>query len=118
MMYTHFIYRWIVRFSHNRMLLLLFLANLSRRLKLAFLVKICPFSVVVVVVVVGVNFSHFHLLLQKHWANFNQTWHKAFLGEGDSSSNEGSRPFSVYSEIEIVFVYNTKIKPKSCISAG
>ena len=29
-----------------------------------------------------VNFSHLHLL-QKHWANFNQTWHKASLGEGD-----------------------------------
>ena len=28
--------------------------------------------------------SHFHLLLQYHWANFNQTWHKAPLGEGDS----------------------------------
>ena len=24
----------------------------------------------------SVNFSHFHLLLQNHWANFNQTWHK------------------------------------------
>ena len=67
-----------------------FLAHLSRRLKWAFLIKICPLSVVVVVVVavvvvVVVNFSHFHLLLQNHWANFNQTWHKASLGEGDSS---------------------------------
>ena len=26
-----------------------------------------------------------NLLLQNHWANFNQTWHKASLGEGDSS---------------------------------
>ena len=26
-----------------------------------------------------------NLLLQNHWANFNQTWHKAFLGEGGSS---------------------------------
>ena len=59
-----------------------FLAHLSRRLKWAFLIKICPLSVVVVVVV---NFSHFHLLLQNHWANFNQNWHKASLGKGDSS---------------------------------
>jgi hypothetical protein len=22
-------------------------------------------------------------LLQNHWANFNQTWHKSFLGVGD-----------------------------------
>ena len=41
--------------------------------------------VVVIVVGVVVNFSHFHLLLQNHWANFNQTWHKASLGEGNSS---------------------------------
>ena len=62
----------------------LFLAHLNRRLKWAFLIKICPLFVVVVVVVV-VNFSHFHLLLQNHWANFNQTWHKTSLGEGNSS---------------------------------
>lgn len=30
-----------------------------------------------------VNFSPFHLLLQNHRANFNQTEHKALLGEGD-----------------------------------
>ena len=34
-------------------------------------------------VCLSVNFSHFHLLLQNHWANFNQTWHKVSLGEGD-----------------------------------
>ena len=46
----------------------------------------------------SVNFSHFHLLLKNNWANFNKTWHKASLGEGDSSffkwrvmSNEGSK---------------------------
>ena len=55
-----------------------FLAHLSRRLKWTFLITICPFSVFVVVV----NFSHFHLLLQNHWANFNQTVHKLSLGEG------------------------------------
>ena len=33
----------------------------------------------------SVNFSHFHLLLKNHWANFNQTWHKASLGDRDSS---------------------------------
>ena len=30
----------------------------------------------------SVNCSHFHLLLQNPWANFNQTWHKVSLGEG------------------------------------
>ena len=29
------------------------------------------------------NFKN--LILKNHLANFNQTWHKAFLGEGDSS---------------------------------
>ena len=33
----------------------------------------------------SVNFSHFELLLQNHWANFNQTWHKASLGKEDSN---------------------------------
>ena len=33
----------------------------------------------------SVNFSYFRLLLKNHYANFNQTWHKASLGEGDSS---------------------------------
>lgn len=48
-----------------------FLAHLSRGLKWAFLIKICPVSVAIVVV----NFSHFYLL-QNHWDNFKQTWHK------------------------------------------
>ena len=33
----------------------------------------------------SVNFSYFQLLLKNHWTNFNQTWHKVSLGEGDSS---------------------------------
>ena len=33
----------------------------------------------------SVNFSHFHVLLKNQWANFNQTCHKASLGEGGSS---------------------------------
>ena len=49
-------------------------------------------NVVVVVVGVVVNFSHFHLL-QNHWANFNQTWHKASLGEGNSSLMKSPHPF-------------------------
>jgi hypothetical protein len=30
-----------------------------------------------------------NLLLQNHWANFNQTWHKSSFGEGDSSLFKG-----------------------------
>ena len=64
-----------------------FLAHLSQRLKWVFLITICLLSVgaVVVVVIVYVNFSHFHLLLQNHWANFNQIWHKVVLDEGGLS---------------------------------
>ena len=69
---------WLVNLSSFYRL---FLAHLSRRFKWAFLTKICLFSAIVVVI----NFSPFHLLLKNHWANFNQTWHKASLGEGDSS---------------------------------
>ena len=68
----------------NEMILSTFLAHPSRKLNSAFLIKICPLCVIVIVVgVVVENFSHFHLLLKNHWVNFNQTWHKAFLGEGD-----------------------------------
>lgn len=57
------------------------LAHLSWKHKLAFLNKICLLSVGVGIVV---NFSHFHhFLLQNPWADFNQTWHKALLDEGD-----------------------------------
>ena len=43
----------------------------------------------------SVNFSHFRLLLQNHSANFNQIWHNASLGEGNSSLLKWSTtPFS------------------------
>ena len=61
-----------------------FLAHLSWKLKWAFLITCCPSSVCPSVCL-SVNFSHFHLLLQNHWANFKQTWYKVSLGEGDSS---------------------------------
>ena len=75
------------------------LAHLGWRLKWAFLIKICPLSVVVVGdlvgVVVVVNFSHFYLHLPNHWTNINQTWHNVSLGEGDSSLSKcRALPFS------------------------
>ena len=79
-------------------------------LKWAFLFKICPVYVFVFFVVVGVvvNFSHFNLLFQNHWANFNQTWHKASLGEGDLSLFKwGPHPFPRGDNYEI-----TKIRWK------
>ena len=45
---------------------------------------VCLHHCCCLVVVIVVNFSNFHLLLQNQWANFNQTWHKASLDEGDS----------------------------------
>lgn len=57
---------------------LCFLAYLSQRLKWTFLIKICPFSVVVigdgfVADDVVLNISYFHLFLKNHRVNFNQT---------------------------------------------
>ena len=37
------------------------------------------------VIHLSVNFSYFHFTLQNHLAKFNRTWHKASLGEGNSS---------------------------------
>ena len=54
-------------------------------------------------VCLSVNFSHFHLLLQNHWADLNQTWHKASLDERDS--NEGPRPFPRADNYEIVKIH-------------
>ena len=89
-----------------------FSAHLSRRLKCAFPIKICPLSVVVVVfVVVVINFSHFHLLLQNHWANFNQTWHKASLSEGDLILFKWrARPFPRGANYEIVKIHWRNLK--------
>ena len=54
----------------------------------------------------SVNFSHFHLLLPNHWANFNQTWHNESLGEGDSiCSNEGPCPFPRGDNYQIVKIH-------------
>ena len=59
------------------------LAHLSWKLKWAFLITHIPSSICPSVRL-SVNFSHFQLLLNNHLANFNQTWHKASLGKGDS----------------------------------
>ena len=77
-------------------ILSLFLVLFSWRLKWAFLIKICLLSAVVIVVdIVIVNFSHIHFLLQNHWTNFIQTWHKASLGNEDSSLFKWrAQPFS------------------------
>ena len=108
----------------------LFLANPRQKLKWALLIKICPLSVVVVVI----NFSHFHLLqhlfprgdyyemakisltefknlLQNHWANFNQTWHNACLGEGNLIySKEGPHSFLKGDIYEIAKIYWLNLK--------
>ena len=50
-----------------------------------FPLSVVGIAVVVFVVDVVVNLSHVNLFLQNHWAIFNQTWHNALLGKGDSS---------------------------------
>ena len=59
-----------------------------------------------IVVIVVVNFSYFHLLLQNHWANFNQTWHKAFFGDEDWSLFKWKGPpFSRRNNYEIAKIH-------------
>ena len=74
--------------SKENIQFLIFLKNISFLAQISFsdhlLSDVC-LSVFCLSVRLSVNFSHFHLLLQDHWANFNQTWHKVSPGEGDSS---------------------------------
>ena len=48
--------------------------------QVSFLITYCLSSICL-----SVNFSYFHFTLQNHLAKFNRTWHKASLGEGNSS---------------------------------
>ena len=91
-----------------------FLAHLGLRLKWAILIKICPLSVVVVaLIVVVVNFSHFHLL-RNHWANFYLIRHKASLGEGDSRLFKWrTPPFCKGENYEIAKIYINEISKTS-----
>ena len=81
---------------------LLFLAHLSWILKWAFLIAFCRASVCL-----SVNFSYFQLLLKNYWANFNQTWHNASTGEGDSSLLKwrAPRPFLRGDNLEIAKIH-------------
>ena len=45
------------------------------------------------------NKSKKNLFLQNHRVNLNQTWRKAFLGEGDSSVYKGRAPLFFKEEI-------------------
>lgn len=47
----------------------------------SFLIKMCPLFVVIVDVVVVVNVSHFYFFSPEPLGQFNQTYHKAVLGE-------------------------------------
>ena len=58
-----------------------------------------------------VNFSHFHLLLKNHCANFNQTKHIASLGDGiQVCSNEGPRSFPRGDNYEIAKIHYRNLK--------
>jgi hypothetical protein len=76
---------WFNFVYHKTLQIVLFLAHLSWKLKWAILIARCP-SVRLSVC----KLLHFWLLLQNHWANFNQTWHKSSLGGGIlNCSSEG-----------------------------
>ena len=51
------------------------------------------------------------ILLQNHWANFNQTWHKASLSNGDSSLFKWrTLPFSREDNYKIVKIHWRNLK--------
>ena len=53
-----------------------------------------------------VNFSYFRFFFQNHWANFNQTWHKASLIVGDSGLFKGRPcPFLMGDNYEIAKIH-------------
>ena len=97
-----------VCFSLKRSLITPFLAHLSWQLNWAFLIAWCPSFVRL-----SVNFSHFHLFLQKCWANFNQlgTKHQSILGWRGFYffSNERSFPREDNYEIAKIHWQNSKI---------
>ena len=83
-----------------------FKAHQSWKLEWAFLIACCLSSVCP-----SVNCSHFQLLLQNHWANFNQTWHKASLCKGDSNfTNNGLHSSSRADNSRIIKIYGGYLK--------
>ena len=52
-----------------------------------------------------------NILLLNHWANFNQTWHKAFLGDEDSSFFQFN---SIKEQLENGYLAIIFITYKSC----
>jgi hypothetical protein len=55
-------------------------------------------------------------LLQKHWANFNQTWHRSSLGRIQICSNEGGCPSPKEVKSERAKIYWNCLKTFSRIS--
>ena len=88
----------------------------ERKAQVSFPDQIRPLSLVivfVVLVVVVIKFSYFHLLLQNHWANFNQIGTKHPWVKGiQVCSNKGSCPFprgDNYEKVKIHWRKNLKI---------
>ena len=87
-----------------------FLAHLSWKLKWAFLIACRPLFVCPSVHL-SVYFYFFPLLLKNHWANFNQTWHKASLGKRDTSLfNEEPFPFARGDNCKVVKLHWRNLK--------
>ena len=55
-----------------------------------------------------------NLFLQNQWIDFNQTWHKVFLGEGDQvCTNEWLRSFPRWNNNEITKIHSFEEIKKS-----
>ena len=110
MAFTFYLYVWKQGYSQWMLLTVLNTGFSSLDLK-AQVSKSDRLSPVCLSVRPSLNFSHVRLLFQDHGANFNQTWQKAFIGEGDSRLlNEGQHPFLRGDNYEIAKLHWQNLK--------
>ena len=73
--------RFALSFMINQTIDIMF-SSFELKAKWAILISCCPSSNRLSFHLF-INFSHLHLLLKNHWANFNQSWYKAPFGKRD-----------------------------------
>jgi hypothetical protein len=86
-----FFFFFLHHFDFKKIQVAQFLADLSWKLKWAFLIACRPSSVCPSVLRLSVRLLHFQLL-QNCWANFNQSWHRLSLGKGSSELYKWRKP--------------------------
>jgi hypothetical protein len=68
---------------------------------------------------VKMGWGHIKILLQNHWANFNQTWHKSSLVGGiQVCSNEGDSPSQRGDNSKRVKIHRKVLNSSSPVPVG